>query len=226
MLQSGFAVHPVQRLVSDEQVSLFAGFAVSNISDAMGRTIGSTGLRAFHNGAPMAGRAITVRTVPGDNLMIHKAIDMASAGDVIVVDAGGLGYNATIGELMTTYARLRGVAGFVVDGAVRDTAELARSDLPVYARGVSPRGPTRLGPGEINVTVCVDGVVVHPGDLVLGDADGVIAIRPHEIDALAHEVRAIEDKERTLLSQMSRGEVDRAWVDETLNRLGCDMSRI
>lgn len=226
MVQSGFVVHPVQRLISDEQISLFSAFAVSNISDAMGRTRGSSQLRPFHNGAPMAGRAITVRTVPGDNLMVHKAIDLAGPGDVIVVDAGGVGYSATIGELMTTYARTRGVAGFVIDGAVRDSAQLAKSDLPVYARGISPRGPSRVGPGEINVTVSVDGVVVHPGDLIVGDADGMIAIRAHDLDDVARGVRAIEEKERDLLAQMKQGLVDRSWVDEALERLGCDTTRV
>lgn len=220
MTQPGFVVHPVRRLVTDEQISRFSSFAVSNISDAMSRTNGTTHLRAFHRGETVIGRALTVKTMPADNLMVHKAIDMAGPGDVIVVDAGGQLFNATIGELMSTYARSRGVAGFVIDGAIRDRSSLALSDFPVFARGVSHRGPSRQGPGEINVPVCVDAMVVMPGDLIVGDADGVLSIRPDQLEPLARLVQEIEDKERLLLAEIAAGSVDRAWVDEILHSKG------
>jgi regulator of RNase E activity RraA len=103
---------------------------------------------------------------------------MAQPGDIIVVDGGGALDAALIGDIMTSYAVSRQVGGFVIEGAVRDTEELAARDLPVYARGISPRGPTREGPGEINVAVSIDGTVVQPGDIVVGDADGLVFVPP------------------------------------------------
>lgn len=220
MTQPGFAIHPTQKLISDEQIKRFSVFAVANISDAMNRTNGTCHLRPFHRGQTIIGRALTVKTAPGDNLMVHKAIDMAGPGDVIVVDAGGNVLNAIIGEIMATYAATRNVAGFVIDGAIRDSGSLSSADLPVFARGVSHRGPYKEGPGEINVPVSVDGMVVMPGDLIVGDADGVLAIRPDLVDRLGDAVQAIEDKEKTVLANLAQGKTDRRWVDEALRKKG------
>src|SRR5690606_36251902 len=125
---------------------------------------------------PLAGPALTVRTRPGDNLMLHKAIDIAEPGDVIVVDAGGDLTNSLMGELMLTYAKRRGVAGFVIYGAIRDADAFPQVNLPVFAAGVTHRGPYKDGPGEINVPIALEGMVVHPGDLVIGDRAGVLAV--------------------------------------------------
>jgi regulator of RNase E activity RraA len=106
---------------------------------------------------------------------------------------------------------------------VRDTEELAARDLPVYARGISPRGPTREGPGEINVAVSIDGTVVQPGDIVVGDADGLVFVPPAQADALLKAVEALLAKEKALLAAIVQGKADRRWVDESLKARGCEL---
>ncbi len=117
----------------------------------------------MHKAGKLAGPAFTVKTAPGDNLLVHKALDSARPGDVIVVDAGGFGDHAIIGELMMSRARQRGVAGIVIWGAIRDSAEIGAGDYPVYACAVTHRGPYKNGPGEINVPISIAGMPVAPG---------------------------------------------------------------
>jgi regulator of RNase E activity RraA len=148
-------------------------------------------------------------------------MDLALPGDIIVVDGGGASDAALIGDIMTSYALTRGVAGFVIDGAVRDVEELSKRDLPVYARCLCPRGPTRDGPGEINIPVVIGGTVVHPGDIVVGDADGLVIVPVTQASAVLAAVEALLSKERTLLDNIAKGSVDRRWVDETLRTRGC-----
>ena len=223
MTQFGFSIHPTPRLVTDEQIAQFSTLAVANISDAMSRTNGTSHLRPFHRSGRVVGRALTVKTAPGDNLMVHKAINMAAAGDVIVVDAGGSTLNAIIGEIMSAEAARRGVVGFVIDGAIRDSDVLGKDDFAVFARGVSHRGPYKEGPGEINVPISIDGMVVMPGDLIVGDSDGVLAIRPEIASELAQQVILIEKKEQLILAEIANGESDRSWVDETLRKKGVNV---
>src|SRR3546814_18671417 len=125
----------------------------------------------MHASGGLAGVAITVRSRPGDKLMLHKAIDLAGPGDVIVVDAGGDLTNSLMGELMLAHAVRRGVAGFVLNGAIRDAMDFLKTNVPTYAVGITHRGPYKDGPGEINVTISLDGMVVEPGDIVIGDMD-------------------------------------------------------
>ncbi len=221
----GFRVFPSPSRAPKETIAALAKHAVSNLCDSMGRTHNAAGgtLRPMHRGGKLCGPALTVRTAPGDNLLIHKAIDMAQPGDIIVVDGGGALDAALIGDIMTSYAVTRSVAGFVIDGAVRDTEELALRDLPVYARGISPRGPTREGPGEINVAISIGGTVVHPGDIVVGDADGLVFVPPAQADAVLAAVNALLAKERGLLDSITQGKADRRWLDETLKAKGCTL---
>jgi regulator of RNase E activity RraA len=146
---------------------------------------------------------------------------MARPGDVIVVDAGGITAQAIIGEIMSLHAETRGVAGMIIDGAVRDAGALAASAFPVYARGVTHRGPYKNGPGEINVDVSIGGLVIHPGDIVVGDEDGLLALSPEEAPALAKAAAAYLQKELDILADIRAGRVDRAWVDATLEQKGC-----
>lgn len=219
----GFSIQPRGPRVDDDVLYAFRGLAVANISDVMSRTVGTNNLRPFHRKAQLLGRALTVRTRPGDNLMVHKAIDMLQTGDVIVVDAGGDCRNAIIGEIMSTLAAKRGAAGFVIDGSVRDTDFLSEGTFPVFARGAAHRGPYKDGPGEINVAVSVDGMVVHPGDIIVGDSDGVLAIAPTLARDIAKMVREIQDKEASILRQIEDGTVDRSWVDQALKSKGVQL---
>jgi len=147
---------------------------------------------------------------------------MAVAGDIIVVDAGGDLTNALIGELMTTYASSRGLGGFVINGSIRDLDVIAAGTLPVYAAGITHRGPYKDGPGEINVPVAIDGMVIHPGDLVVGDADGLLCIPfddAEEVLAATHKKMEIEKK---MLADIAAGTLDTSWIDVTLKRIGCN----
>lgn len=169
----------------------------------------------------MAGPALTVKSRPGDNLILHKAIDMAEAGDVIVVDAGGDLTNSLMGELMLKHAIRRRLAGFVVNGAIRDVDAFLDANLPVWAAGVTHRGPYKDGPGEINVPIAFDGMVIEPGDLMLGDSDGVLAIPYHAAAEVVELAEARHAAELHLLQQISEGTNDRSWVDAALKRQGC-----
>ena len=181
----GFRVLKRERHVSAEVVTRFRDLPVANVSDAMSRmSAAGPRLRPLHAGGVLAGPALTVKTRPGDNLMIHKALDMAEAGDVVVVDGGGDLTNALMGELMLAYAEKKGLAGVVLNGAVRDYGWVRQSRFPLYAAGVTHRGPYKDGPGEINVPIAVDGMVIEPGDLVLGDEDGLVCVPYAEVEAV------------------------------------------
>ena len=180
-------------------------------------------LRPYHQGGKLVGPAFTVKTRPGDNLLTHKAIDMAAPGDVILVDAGGALDHAIIGEIMTSHAKKRGVAGMIIDGAIRDLDAIAASDFPVYACGVTHRGPYKDGPGEINVQISIAGMVVNPGDIIVADADGVIAISQAEAEQVIALTIAQKNKEEATLAAIAAGKVDRSWVDKLLREKGCTL---
>ena len=201
----------------------FDGIPVANISDCMTRmTAAGPRLRPMHKGGYLVGPALTVKARPGDNLMIHKALTMAQPGDVIVVDAGGDLTNSLFGELMVTTAISRKVAGVVLDGAVRDSEMIAQGSFPLYAAGITHRGPYKDGPGEINVPIAIDGMVIQPGDLVVGDADGLLCIPYGSEEEVLAAVRKKMEAEKKTLEDIAAGRLDTSWIDATLRRIGCD----
>lgn len=205
--------------VSAEILAGYATVGSAQISDCMNRLYGVNGLRPIHaaGGARMVGLALTVKARPGDNLMIHKAISLGVAGDVIVVDGSGDTTNALVGELMMMDAQSRGVAGFVIDGAVRDADVFAAQDaFACFARGVSHKGPYKDGPGEINVPVCVGGQVVQPGDVVVGDADGVVAIPAEHAQAVLALALKKEADEAVSKEKLRAGTYTKPWMDKTI----------
>lgn len=140
-----------------------------------------------------------------------------------MIDAGGDPNRSIFGEIMVRYCAKRGIAGIVVDGSIRDSDSIAQMDFPVYARGVTPNGPYKNGPGEIGGVVTVGGIVVHPGDIVVGDADGVIVIRPDEAEELAKKVRAFNDNEAATMERIANeGVLPRPWVDQKLEAIGVE----
>ena len=195
---------------------------VANVSDCMARmSAGGARLRPMHGSGRMAGPALTVKTRPGDNLMVHKALQLAVPGDVIVVDAGGDLTNAIIGEIMEGDAMRRQLGGIVINGAIRDAAWIKVGSFPVFAAGVTHRGPYKDGPGEINVPIAIDGMVIEPGDLIIGDDDGLLCVPYAETQALldaANHKQAIEAK---MVADIAAGTYSAPWIDETLKRLGC-----
>tara|TARA_R110001599_G_scaffold164342_1_gene353774 strand:+ start:2424 stop:2966 length:543 start_codon:yes stop_codon:yes gene_type:complete len=179
----------------------------------------------MHRAGNLAGVALTVRTRPGDNLMLHKAIDMAQPGDVIVCDAGGDTTNALMGELMLAYAVKKGVAGFVLNGALRDLDGFRDTNLPTFAVGVTHRGPYKNGPGEINTPINLGGMVIEPGDLILGDADGVLAVPYADAETVLKAAQAKQASEEKQMVAIHTGENDRTWVDKALEMTGCSLLR-
>lgn len=219
----GLQILQRRRQVSTQIVDAFRGLPVANISDCMTRmSAGGPRLRPMHKGGPLAGPALTVKCRPGDNLMIHKALTLAQPGDVIVVDAGGDLTNALFGEIMVATAVKIGLAGVVLDGAVRDSEEIGQGDFPLYAAGVTHRGPYKDGPGEINVPIAIDGMVIHPGDLIVGDADGLLCVPFDEAEPLLAATHRKMEAEKKMLADIAAGRLDTSWIDATLKRIGCN----
>lgn len=196
-----------------------------NIADNMNRfPCVDSGIKMVNKSQiKLTGVALTVRTRPGDNLMVHKALDMAKPGDVIVVEAQGDMTNSIIGELMCYYAIERGIAGIIIDGAIRDVDTISEMSLPVYARGVQPKGPYKDGPGEINVPICCGGLVINPGDIIVGDLDGVVAISPLEAPEILTKTKGTMVKEKEIMEQIKEGKWDRSWIDATLKAKGAEI---
>jgi RraA family protein len=218
----GYRINPRAIGPSAELVAAFRNVPVAVVGDCMGRSVGAIGLRPYHRdvGTVLCGPALTVRVRPGDNLMIHKALFMAQPGDVIVVDGGGDLTQALVGGLMRTTAIARHIGGFVLNGAVRDVAEWAEGGMAIFACGHTHRGPSKDGPGEINVPIACAGLAVNPGDLVLGDADGVIAVPAADVAALLPAVRAHLAKEAALREANQRGAADPERIDAMLRSRG------
>ncbi len=206
--------------VDAHAVQIARGIPAAVIGDACNRLQGlSGGFLHYGRTKTFAGPALTVRVRPGDNLFLAKAIDLAQPGDVVVVDAGG-GLNvAMVGGMMTKYAVFRRIEALVVDGAVRDVQELAATDLAVVARGISPNGPFKTGPGEIGYPIACGGISIASGDLVVGDHDGVVVV-PRE--SVAQVLAVAQEKLRMEQSwevQIAQGNWDRGWIDQALAKL-------
>jgi regulator of RNase E activity RraA len=206
----GYRINPRAAGPARDLVDAFRAVPVAVAGDCVGRSVGTVGLKPYHGNTPatLCGPAITVRVRPGDNLMIHKAMFMAEPGDVIVVDGAGDLTQALVGGLMRTSAVAKGLGGFVLDGACRDTAEWGEGGMPIFAKGHTHRGPSKDGPGEINVPIACAGLAVNPGDLVLGDADGVIAIPAADLAALLPQVQAHLAKEAKIRETNAKNAAD------------------
>lgn len=219
----GFRVRCDIQRPDPEIVTGLGAFDTPAISDLMNRLYAM--VPAIHNmtreDLRILGPACTVKVYPGDNLMVHKALDIAQPGDVIVIDAGASMMNGVLGDLISTKARHRGIAGFVVDGLIRDLPDiLDLGDFPVFARGVSPIGPLHRGPGEINHAISAGGIVVRAGDIIVGDLNGVVVV-PRDIAAeLLVRLRTRAAREAEYTAAVRRGDFSNAWVDAVLAQAG------
>ncbi|MFT4030071.1 MAG: methyltransferase [Protaetiibacter sp.] len=182
-------------MTTDDLIARLGALPTANIGDAMERFGSAEGLRAIWPGARLAAPAFTVWTRSGDNLAIHQSLEQVVPGQVIVVNGGGDTTRALIGELIGGRARAAGVAGFVIDGAVRDASGLRELGVPVFARGVTPAGPYKNGPSRIGVPIAIGGVVVCPGDIVVGDEDGVVVVPRADATAVLERATKIFDDE-------------------------------
>jgi regulator of RNase E activity RraA len=185
---------------------------VSDQLDKFGALTGIHPLPGMDLTARLAGPALTVRTRPGDNLGVHVAIDLAEPGDVLVVDGGGHVDRALVGEIVYRYAVAKGIAGLVVDGAVRDARDIAAGPVPVFARGTIHLGPDKNGPSEVRGPIAVGGTVVHSGDVVLGDHDGLVAVPADRLDEVVHGGEQQAEQEVQRLASAEKGDLDRSWL--------------
>lgn len=224
MSNAGFRIFTKVDRPDGQLVEGFRGLPVAVIADEMNRLSCMDARIKPLNKAPLLGVAVTVKARAGDNLLLHRALDMAEPRDVIVVDGQGDLSNALAGENMMMWAQQRQLAGVVVDGAMRDVNSIERLQLPVFAAGIQPKGPYKNGPGEINVPVSCGGIVVYPGDIIVGDDDGVVAIRPVDALEVLRRAKARHQKEDATRQRILDGTYDRsAYTEDALRKMGCEI---
>ncbi|HEY8665805.1 MAG TPA: RraA family protein [Tepidisphaeraceae bacterium] len=210
-----------------ELMEAFREFPTPDISDLLNRLYAvDPEIRCLTSDQHrICGPALTVKVFPGDNLMVHKSLDVLEPGDIVIIDAGGSKLNAVLGDLISTKARHRGVQGFVVDGLVRDLPSIQAIDLPVFARGTSPIGPLHRGPGEINYSICCGGVVISPGDIIVGDAMGVVVVPQGIAEELLGRLQSHKADNAEYFESVKKGNFSNAWVDKILIDMECPMVR-
>lgn len=218
----GFRVRRDIERPSPSLLKLFRDFETPDVSDILNRMYTmSPDIRNLVNDASIVGPACTVKVFPGDNLMIHKALDVAKPGDIVVVDTSGSQRNAVLGDLVANKAKHRGIAGFVIDGLIRDLPGVIEAGLPIYARGITPFGPLHRGPGELNYSVSCGGIVVNPGDVIVADRSGVAVVRREFAEDTIMRLRAHKARMDQYVKDVKAGKFSNTWVDEQLNRDNC-----
>lgn len=218
----GFRVRMSIERTPKALVERYRKYETPDISDMLNRLYTMTSeIRNFVNETPLIGPACTVKVYPGDNLMIHKALDVAKPGDVIVVDTGGNRRNAVIGDLVSNKAKHRGIAGFVIDGLIRDLPGVVEADIPVFSRGITPIGPLHRGPGELNYSISCGGIVVNPGDLIVADTIGVVVVRKDFAESIVDRLDKSRENLSRYIADVKKGIFSNEWVDEQLQKDNC-----
>ena len=190
-------------------IEKFRGIPSSNIGDMMNRLYCMDGSIKAYTDKWLLGPAFTVKVPEGDNVFLHLAMELAQPGDIIVVDGAGCTTRSLMGEMMFTYSQAKGIGGYVINGAIRDVDSLEHLNMPVYAKAVTPQGPLKNGPGEINVPVCCGGQVVMPGDILVGDGDGICVIRKEEAATVYEAARKKMEKEQVTLEKYRSGNIQK-----------------
>ena len=216
----GFRILPAPPRLPDDIVERFRGLASPNLADAMGRfSFMDPGIRS-RSGFPLCGRAVTALCRPADNLMVHKALQVAEPGDIVVVSTCGNTMSAVFGELMCHTAAMKKLGGIIVDGAIRDVDGITKLGFPAFSRTVCPGGCDKDGPGEINVPISCGNTVVMPGDIVVGDDDGVAIIpRDHTAEVLTR-VDGLMARERDRIAEIKGGALYKGEIDDALRKKG------
>jgi RraA family protein len=219
--QTGFE-RPAENLIASyRDLMKKTGCLTGNVGDCLGRVAAmDSRVKSLAEGMKIVGPALTVRVPPTDNLMIHKALTMIKAGDVLVIEGGGNHSWALLGFLMVSTAQKLGVAGIVADGCVRDAQEIRKSGYPVFSAGLSPNGPFKEGPGEINFPISCGGQVVRPGDIIIADDDGVVVLKQELAAGTLAEVEKVIQREDKRLKEIAEGMVIRPGIDEILAKKG------
>ncbi|WP_164418145.1 4-carboxy-4-hydroxy-2-oxoadipate aldolase/oxaloacetate decarboxylase [Streptomyces salinarius] len=206
-----------------EDVEALAAYGVATVSEAMGRTgLLGPGIRPVQQGARVAGTAVTVLSWPGDNLMIHAAVEQCGEGDVLVVTTTSPSTDGLFGELFATALQRRGVRGIVINTGIRDTQELREMGFAAWSRAVSAQGTVKATGGSVNVPIAVDGQVIRPGDVIVADDDGVVVVPRERARQVAEASEAREQKEAATRAAFVEGQLglDRYGLREKLKELG------
>ena len=207
--------------VSPEIVAQAAKYQAAILADVAGRRGTLDRVAPVAPGMKLAGPALTVEVRAGDNLMIHAAMAMARPGDVLVVDGKGDTSCALMGALMINACKVMALGGIVIDGAVRDTDELRELGFPVFAAAANPNGPTKFVPGRIGWPITAGGVTIHPGDLVVGDADGVVVVEREKAPALLPlAAKKVADESKRMDDILSKRALKPGWLDAALRAAG------
>lgn len=205
-LPEGWEIAEEALRASQELVERFRGQGTGPVCDALGRFAAMDyQIKPLDQRMELLGSALTVWTRPCDNLAVYKALELAQPGDVLVIATEGYTSNTIWGELTTLIAQARGLAGMVTDGTVRDARAIVEIGLPVFARGLTPNSPLKHGPGKINTPITCGGATVRPGDIIVGDGDGVVVVPLEQAEAVLQRVAAVQDKEA-----MIRAEIEEA----------------
>ena len=223
----GKRIYLQRELPAPELVEAFKSIPASNTADVMGRSCAMNPrirLVSSPKAQMMAGPAYTVKCRAGDNLTLHAALNFCHEGDVLVVSNEEDDTRALIGEIMMAYLRYtKKIAGIVLDGPIRDIDEIAELGVPVYATGSTPGGPYKEGPGEVNVPISCGGVSVAPGDIILGDSDGVIVIPRKDAQEVLQQAVEFAKKDAAKMQAALEGRADRSWVDVALEKKNCEI---
>jgi regulator of RNase E activity RraA len=218
-------IHPQQGTPpSEEVVAEFRRFPSTVVSDQLDRHGAAFGIHRITRAELgfMAGRAISVKVPPGDNMGIYMAIEHAQPGDVVVVDGGGALNRALMGEIFYNHMISRGIGGIVIDGCLRDAGEIAKGPMHVYARGVTHLGPGREGPADVHGPVSIGGAIVRTNDIIVGDADGVAVVPNARIQATLEGARALMKREPGLIATAAAGQMDLTWLHEGVQQIQVD----
>jgi len=222
----GFRIYLNTPRPAVELVAAFRDAPTGNVCDAMDR-LGALDYRIkpLVPDSRLAGPALTVRTRPGDNLMVWKALDVAQPGDVMVIATYEYPTASTFGERVVQAAKAKGLAGIVCDGMCRDASGIRATGVPTFVIGTVPSSPGKDGPGEIGGAVACGGIVVHSGDIVVGDEDGVVVVPLADAPAVAERLKAIAEKEGHMAADLAAGRLVPEWVDAALTVKGCEIIR-
>lgn len=219
----GNRVYLKRNLPDPKLVQRFSKLPTADVADCMSRTSALSPEIQLQSSPDnyMCGVALTVKARAGDNLMLHQAMKMAQAGDVIILSNEGDRSRALMGEMMYKYlADFKKVAGIVIDGPIRDLDVIAHEKCPIFATGSTPQASYKEGPGEVNVPISVGGVAVMPGDIVLGDRDGVVIVPRKDAPAIIEQAEAITAGDRVKVQKASAGEIDHSWLAGTMEEKG------
>lgn len=213
---SPFTLNAAAPVLRAELADALQSIVTPHLSDNLHRQTGVVGLNRYNRRGKLVGSALTVKTRPGDNLFIYKAMTLIQPGHVLVVDAGGDLTNACVGEIMKRYLQQRGCVGLIVDGAIRDVAAFENDTFPCYARGHVHRGPYKDGPGEVNVPVTIGGQVIQPGDVIVADEDGIVSFPVSQAQTLIEKARAHAAKEERIMAEIDSGADHQSWLHPVL----------